>query len=398
MEKNESALLVGARTFLTRLYAERHDARMVFHNVRLGEATAALAQEIAAETQAGEETFELVRLAGLFLPIGYLFDYQKPMENSISTSRQFLRDRGCSSSQIEKISNCIQVGFGAQAPVTDEERIVADAYAVSSLLRDTSERSALLRLERELVSGQTLTKSEWARQFGNLLLKVRLYTPFAQTQYEGDLFNALLLQRRIAEKAESRMAVGQKQVERPFQYLEEDPPLRGVLAFFRTGYRNHINLSAIADNKAHIMISVNSILISVLISAISYHNMAQTNPGVLLPVVIFLVTGLASLTFAVLAARPKVTMFNRQITDKKIVMKNMIFFGNFVHLKLEDYEEMLDEVFRDSELMYGNMSRDLYFLGQVLDKKYRYLTISYNIFMMGFVATVLTFLFTLFSR
>nr|HNH23064.1 DUF5706 domain-containing protein [Ferruginibacter sp.] len=284
------------------------------------------------------------------------------------------------------------------APVTDEERIVADAYAVSSLLRDTSERSALLRLERELVSGQTLTKSEWARQFGNLLLKVRLYTPFAQTQYEGDLFNALLLQRRIAEKAESRMAVGQKQVERPFQYLEEDPPLRGVLAFFRTGYRNHINLSAIADNKAHIMISVNSILISVLISAISYHNMAQTNPGVLLPVVIFLVTGLASLTFAVLAARPKVTMFNRQITDKKIVMKNMIFFGNFVHLKLEDYEEMLDEVFRDSELMYGNMSRDLYFLGQVLDKKYRYLTISYNIFMMGFVATVLTFLFTLFSR
>ena len=43
------------------------------------------------------------------------------------------------------------------------------------------------------------------------------------------------------------------------------------------------------------------------------------------------------------------------------------------------------------------MTRDLYFLGKVLDKKYRFLTMSYNIFMVGFVATVLTFLFALFS-
>jgi hypothetical protein len=65
-------------------------------------------------------------------------------------------------------------------------------------------------------------------------------------------------------------------------------------------------------------------------------------------------------------------------------------------MDLEKYEEAMDAMFRDSELLYGNMARDLYYLGKVLDKKYRYLSISYNIFMIGFIATVITFLILLF--
>ena len=113
---------------------------------------------------------------------------------------------------------------------------------------------------------------------------------------------------------------------------------------------------------------------------------------VLLPVVIFLVTGLASLIFAVLSIRPKVTSLLGDKFDLEKAKRNIIFFGNHVNLSLEQYEEAMDAMFRDSELMYGNMTRDMYYLGKVLDKKYRFLTISYNIFMVGFVATVLTFL------
>ena len=56
----------------------------------------------------------------------------------------------------------------------------------------------------------------------------------------------------------------------------------------------------------------------------------------------------------------------------------------------------MDAMLRDGELLYGNMTRDLYFLGKVLEKKYRYLSISYNIFMVGFIITVGLFLITLF--
>ena len=75
-----------------------------------------------------------------------------------------------------------------------------------------------------------------------------------------------------------------------------------------------------------------------------------------------------------------------------------MFFGNFVSLKLEEYENAMDEMFKDSKLMYGNMVRDMYYLGKVLDKKYWYLSISYNIFMVGFVITVLSFLFLLLTK
>ena len=116
---------------------------------------------------------------------------------------------------------------------------------------------------------------------------------------------------------------------------------------------------------------------------------------VLMAVIIFFITGLASLVYAVLSARPKVTTINKNIKDVDELKKNLVFFGNYVHLNLEEYEEAVDAMFRDGELIYGNMTRDIYFLGKVLDKKYRYLTNSYNIFMVGFVATAITFIVAL---
>ena len=130
---------------------------------------------------------------------------------------------------------------------------------------------------------------------------------------------------------------------------------------------------------------------------LSYRNISQTQPMVLLPVVIFLITGLSSLICAVLSIRPKVTTKHEGLMEMEEAKKNVVFFGNFIHLELDQYEEAMDAVLRDGELLYGNMVRDLYFLGKVLDKKYRFLTMSYNIFMIGFAATVITFMIALFS-
>lgn len=181
-----------------------------------------------------------------------------------------------------------------------------------------------------------------------------------------------------------------------FKGLERKVPLRAIQSFLRTNYRNHIELSAIADNKANIMISVNSILISVLITLLSYRNIGETNPKIVLPVVIFLVSGLFSLLFAVLAARPKVTRLPLGRQTQDLGKANLVFFGNFVQLDLSTYEKAMDRLFRDGELLYGNMVRDMYYLGRVLDRKYRFLTVSYTVFMVGFIASVVLFIVTLF--
>ena len=116
----------------------------------------------------------------------------------------------------------------------------------------------------------------------------------------------------------------------------------------------------------------------------------------MMPAVIFVVTGLTSLTFAVLSARPKVTTLNKDVHDKERIKQNLFFFGNFVHLRLDEYEESMDAIFRDGELLYGNLVRDIYYLGQVLNKKYHFLTLSYNIFIIGFIATAVFFMIAVF--
>ncbi|MBL7793760.1 MAG: hypothetical protein JNK77_15635 [Saprospiraceae bacterium] len=392
----QSGIAADALAHAFHLFETRQDARLVFHNDKFVTTTAAVAADIAGALHFTATQQEVVQLAAIFLHTGYWYDYRRRAEQSEVVARQFLEEKNYPPTLISQVLACIQTAAMGSAPATPEAQVLTDAAHAATYLSETSDRGALLRLERELMLGNNYSRANWAGQYLQQLVQIKWHTPYARSKYEAALHKALLVQRRIQEKAAGDTAAFKHQPERPFEGLEEDYPLRAVQTFFRTNYRNHINLSAIADNKANIMISVNSILISVLITALSYRNMAQTNPGVLLPVVIFLVTGLASLIFAVLSARPKVTTLNRQVTDKSVLRRNMVFFGNFVTLDLDQYEELMDDLFRNGELLYGNMVRDLYYLGQVLDKKYRYLSISYNVFMLGFIATVGTFLFMLF--
>lgn len=74
---------------------------------------------------------------------------------------------------------------------------------------------------------------------------------------------------------------------------------------FRTAYRTHVNLSSMADNKANIMLSINAIIISIIIS-----NLVPKfgdNPKLIIPTIILLIVCLSALSLAILATRPKIT-------------------------------------------------------------------------------------------
>ncbi|NJL77003.1 MAG: hypothetical protein HC892_20295 [Saprospiraceae bacterium] len=221
-----------------------------------------------------------------------------------------------------------------------------------------------------------------------------VFTPYGKVHYAPKVSQNIIKQKNKIEKGEKEIVQSTQPV--LFAGLDAEGTSRGAQTFFKSNYRNHINLSAIADVKANIMISVNSILISILITILTWRNITETQPNIILPSVIFLMTGMTSLIFAVLSARPKVTNLNKDINDADIIQKNIAFFGNFVELSLAQYEQAMDEVLRDDALLYGNMSRDMYYLGKVLSRKYRYLILSYNVFMVGFVLAVGLFLILLF--
>ena len=78
--------------------------------------------------------------------------------------------------------------------------------------------------------------------------------------------------------------------------------------------------------------------------------------------------------------------------EKKV---NLLFFGNFYKMAYQDYEEAVNEMMKDREYLYNSMIKDLYFLGIVLERKYRLLRITYNIFMIGIIFSVIAFVVAL---
>lgn len=165
---------------------------------------------------------------------------------------------------------------------------------------------------------------------------------------------------------------------------------RGVSDMFRTSYRTHIELSAIADNKSNIMISINGIIISIIIASISPK--IDSNPWLLIPTSILLVTCMIALVYSVLAARPRVSKEEVSLEDVRSNRSNILFFGNFNKLNREDYVTGMEELMTDSERLYDTMARDLYGLGSVLSEKYRLIRIAYNVFMVGLVLSVSSFI------
>lgn len=164
---------------------------------------------------------------------------------------------------------------------------------------------------------------------------------------------------------------------------------RGVETMFRTSYRTHMDLSSLADAKANIMISINGLIISIIIASVAPK--IDANPGLLLPTSILLLSCLVSVVYAVRAARPRINDDAISLDDVRGGRANLLFFGHFVHLPRDDYEEGMQELILDQDRMYRNMIRDIYGLGSVLERKFQLLRVSYTAFMVGIIVSVLSF-------
>jgi hypothetical protein len=165
---------------------------------------------------------------------------------------------------------------------------------------------------------------------------------------------------------------------------------RGISDMFRTSYRMHVELSALADNKSNIMISINGIIISIIIATISPK--LDANPWLLWPTIAILLTCLVSLVYSIRAARPRVSDEIYTLNDVRANRGNILFFGNFHTMAESEFVEGIEELMSDSERLYDTMARDLHGLGKVLARKYDLLKVAYDVFMYGAIISVTFFL------
>lgn len=168
-------------------------------------------------------------------------------------------------------------------------------------------------------------------------------------------------------------------------------PQRAIHSFYMISLKNHIELSSIADNKANILLSVNTIMISLILSNLLSKIGEANNGHLTIPITILLLSCLICVIMCVIITRPDVTEGKFTNEDLKNNNVNLAFFGNFHNMEYGEYEAAVKSMLIDSHDIYGSLTKDLYFLGEVLDKKYRWLSIAYTIFLCGLVVSSIGF-------
>jgi predicted metal-dependent HD superfamily phosphohydrolase len=365
------------------------------------------AVEIANHYRLNDLDYFIVVTAAWFHDIGYYTDPARHEERGAEEATIFLKRKGVEETTVQTIANCIRATRMPQTPETMLEKIVADADLYHLGTSKFNEINKGIRKEFIALHNIDISKEEWRNKTIRLLETHQYHTDYCRLLLNDTKAKHLeKLKAKAAEKnpelknavavAPPVQAVAPKLKVKPLipeEYDEKDKrknrPDRGIETMFRITSANHQRLSDMADSKAHIMISVNSIIISVLLSVL-LKNLEQF-PQYTLPAMALLTVSLVTIVFAILSTRPKIpsgTFTPDDINEKKV---NLLFFGNFFKMSMDDYTAGMLRMMDDRDFLYRSLIKDVYSQGVVLGSKYQRLRISYNVFMYGLIVSVISF-------
>lgn len=404
-----------ASVCVQRLFDEADTSNLHFHSLEHTQNVVNQAVEIGRLEHVTAEELQILQIAAWFHDVGHLNGPPPGHElRSVAAARLFLEEAGIVDQvTIQRITDAIMATKMPHVPNDKLGEIMCDADVYHFGTEDFKRTNKLVRKEtkkRELPA----TVNDWPKRSLKLLESQHFFSPsIRQRLEEGKLDNVRWLKKKIAKaeqnQAEDRdddegettpvaapaipaMTIPPEELLKTIKQLEKQNQgllARGIQTMLRLGSENHLDLSSMADGKANILISVNSIIISVILSVLI--NRLDANPHLLIPTILFLTSSVITVVVAILATRPKLTEGTFTRDDIKRKQTNLLFFGNFYKSTLSDYEWAMNEMMQDKDYLYNTIVKDIYFLGKVLGRKYKLIRIAYNVFMFGLIIAVVAF-------
>jgi len=328
-----------------------------------------------------EEEMNTLRLAAWFHDVGYVKKYQGHEEESAEMAVKFLERHGVEENIRTAVAESILATTFPQSPKSRIAKVLCDADFMHLGQENYFDLAEKLRQEQKNAGIRNLKKAEFDQESVRLFEEHIWHTVFCQNNLEETKQKNLeLLKARIAKRAtrEKMKAAKSKSYS------------RGVDSMFKLTARNQINLSHIADNKSNILISLNGIIISLALATLV--SKFKQEPAIIVPTIIFILFSLSTIVLAILSTRPNISSGKFTREDIKQQKVNLLFFGNFYNMDLEEYEWAVGEMINDDPYLYSTLTKDQYSLGTVLARKYKLLRWAYNVFMVGLVITVGAFL------
>jgi predicted metal-dependent HD superfamily phosphohydrolase len=390
--KISNEILRDTAIYVEAYMKEHFDEHLVFHNFPHTMRVVRVADSIAAEMGLSKQERSLVHLSAWFNDIGYEHGEKDHETVSATHARKFFESKGLSKEDVSAIESTILTTRSPQQPQHVLGRILCDADMFHLGDHSYLEKLELLRAETAFTHGTSYSDQQWLELNVNQLTHHYYFTAFARKNFEKEKRNNLIKLR--AELAIIKNALPER--ERQPVSFDEDKNIfdlstkfdRGVETLFKTTSQNHMNLSSMADGKANILISINSIILSVVWSLVI--TKLDTNRHLILPTIVLIMVCLTTIVLAILSTRPKI--MQGTFTAAQVVRReaNLLFFGNFHSMELGEYKSAVKELMIDKEYLYESLIQDIFYMGKVLARKYKYITWAYNVFMIGLTVSIIT--------
>lgn len=383
------SLIEETEEFVFNLLKENLRNTFIYHNYKHTERVLKSTREIIKNSDVSDKDAKILELSALLHDLGYIKGYENHEKESVRIGTKFLKEKEVDDDIIESVADCIMATKFDSEPSNQLERIIKDADSSHFGKDYFEEASEFLRKELELENRGIYSAPEWRNENIKVLTqKHEFYTDYAIKNWQDQKSENLTSLIKAKKKQKKKYRKEEIKAKYKAQYKDESPQ-RGVQTFYRTALRNHIKLSDIADTKANILLSVNAIIISVVLANLI--SKLDTNAYLTWPTVIFTVFSVISMIMSIIATRPNVTRGEFTKEDVKNQKVNLSFFGNFHKMELDEFEWAITEMLKDKDYIYKALTKDLYFLGKVLERKYRLLRITYTVFMIGIIVSLIAF-------
>lgn len=427
---NYDLLSQSVATYVKEFFNRQGKPELLYHNIQHTEDVVAAAYKIGNHYLLEAADFFVIITAAWFHDTGYYINLLQHEVSGAELAAAYLAEQDVSAEVIAQVQGCILATRMPQSPKNELEAMVCDADLFHLGTADFKEKNKCMRNEFSQLKGIPISKQQWRLSTLVFLEGHHYHTDYVKMLLEDKKNEHILAIKQkawevlskereaaLVEKSKDRKSeesvlgktggmeadseAGGKKEEMTANAKskiktdkdkgkKKDRPDKGIETMFRVTAGNNQKLSNMADNKAHIMISVNSIILSAVISLLL--RKLDSNEGLAVPTYMLITVSLLTIIFSILATRPTIakgTFTEKDIDEKKT---NLLFFGNFYKMQLSEYTEGMLKVMDDRDFLYGSLIKDVYAQGVILGKKYRLLRMSYNIFMYGLILSVLAFI------
>ena len=386
-----------AKDFVIKFIKEHPNKKIIYHTLSHTETIVELARQISIDYEQSNNDLIPAVIAAWFVDTGYYEDYREHEESSARIAEDFLRKVGAEDEKIKEVKNCLLATKMPQKPASISQRIVCDAVLFHLAADDFGDHNKLMRKELSLLQGIPVDKKTWRKNTIQFMEGHTYFTDFAKRHLaKRKKENLQKLKKKELAAATPVDPVTALLQSRPGPTLmpdantekQKENPERTIETMFRITADKNQRLSDQADAKSNILISVNVISISVLLTVLtrSGYNISFT-----IPLLTLLMVSLLTIIFSILATRPfaPAGIFTmNELKEKKV---NLLFFGNFYNMNFEEYYTGMLQVMDDRKFLYLSLLRDSYTQGVRLGQKYKMLKTAYNIFMYGLILAIVVF-------